>query len=570
MLRKLLKQYYNFNTFRPGQEEIINDILAGKNVIGVMPTGGGKSLCFQLPALMKDGVAIIISPLIALMKDQVDSLRNKNIPASFINSSISPVQIQERWDEIKSGKCKILYIAPERFYSREFTEQLKKINVSLFAIDEAHCISEWGHDFRPSYLRLRYAIDLLGNPPILALTATATPEVRIDIQKQLAIPNASCYITGFDRPNLRYFALRCNDAEKQENILNYAQENDGPGIIYMGTRQKVENMVNFLESYGVSAYGYHAGMESSDRTQIQDDFMNERKKIIVATNAFGLGIDKPNVRFVIHYDLPGTLESYYQESGRAGRDGNPSDCILFYSPQDRFLREFFLSGENPSREIIKEVYSILKAQIDDPILFTYKDITNQLSESVPEMAISSILKTFEKNNIIERPQERSINAYLQFLKPTREIKEMVSARAKTQIALIDYLISTFSGELEQGININVEEIVNSVGVKRDTMARMMKKLQELNAVNYEPPFRGSEIRLLQRIPDEELEKIIDFNMLEDKKNRSFAKLDIMENYVYHFGCRRKYILDYFGEAHPGACGSCDNCLSHEKNERTGF
>ncbi len=560
MLKSLLKQYYGFDSFRPGQEEIINDILAKKNVIGVMPTGGGKSLCFQLPALMMDGVAIIISPLIALMKDQVDSLKNKNIPASFINSSITPAQIQERLDMVKNGKCKILYIAPERFYSREFTEQLRNIKVSLFAIDEAHCISEWGHDFRPSYMRLRYAIEMLGNPPVLALTATATPEVRVDIQKQLAIPDASCYITGFDRPNLRYFALRCNDMEKQENILNYTQKNEGPGIIYMGTRKKVEDMVNFLESYGVAAYGYHAGMETQDRTQIQDDFMNERKKIIVATNAFGLGIDKPNVRFVIHYDLPGTLESYYQESGRAGRDGKPSDCILFYSPQDRFLREFFLSGENPSRQIIKEVYSILKAQIDDPILFTYKDITSQLSESIPEMAISSILKTFEKHNLIERPQERSINAYLQFLKPTREIKEIISARAKTQTALIDYLISTFSGELEQGININVEEIINSVGVKRDTMARTMKKLQDLNAVNYEPPFRGSEIRLLQRTSDDELEKIIDFTALEYKKERSYSKLDIMENYVYHFGCRRKYILDYFGESHSGDCGGCDNCL----------
>lgn len=560
MLKSLLNQYYGFNSFLPGQEEIIKDILDGKNVIGVMPTGGGKSLCFQLPALMMSGAAIVISPLIALMKDQVDRLEKNNIPATFINSSISPNEIQNRLETVKSKKCKILYIAPERFYSREFTEQLKNINVSLFAIDEAHCISEWGHDFRPSYLRLKNAIDMLGNPPVLALTATATPEVREDIKKQLAISDASCYITGFDRPNLRYYAIRCNDGEKMENILNYAQEHDGPGIIYMGTRQKVENMVNFLESYNVSAYGYHGGMESQDRTRIQDDFMNERKKIIVATNAFGLGIDKANIRFVIHFDLPGTLESYYQESGRAGRDGKNSDCILFYSPQDRFLREFFLSGENPSRKIIKEVYSILKAQIDDPILFTYKDITNQLSESAPEMAISSILKIYEKHNIIERPQERSINGYLRFLKPEREVREMVSARANAQLKLMDYLISVFTGELEQGININIEDIVNTTGVKRDTMSRMMKKLQELNAVNYEPPFRGSEVRLLQRIADDDLENIIDFDILEDKKNRSYGKLDTMENYVYHFGCRRKYILDYFGESHAGNCGNCDNCL----------
>ncbi len=565
MLKSILKQYYNFETFRPGQEEIINDILNGKNVIGVMPTGGGKSLCFQLPALMLDGATIVISPLIALMKDQVDNLRNKNIPASFINSSISPAQIQERLDMVKNGKCKLLYIAPERFYSREFTEQLKNIKISLFAIDEAHCISEWGHDFRPSYMRIQYAIELLGSPPVLALTATATPEVRDDIKKQLNIEDASCYITGFDRPNLRYFALKCNDQEKMENILNYAQENCGPGIIYMGTRQKVDNMVNFLEDYGISAYGYHAGMEAEERTKIQDDFMNERKKIIVATNAFGLGIDKPNIRFVIHFDLPGTLESYYQESGRAGRDGDPSDCILFYSPQDRFLREFFLQGENPSAKIINEIYSILKAQVDDPILFTYKDITHQLSESAPEMAVSAALKIFEKYGIIERPEERNITAYLKFLKPEREVKELAGSRSKIQQKIVDHLIMRHTGELEEGININVDEIIRELNIKRDSIARLMKKLQDLSAVNYEPPFRGSEIRLLQRLSEEGLDNLINFSAIEEKKQKSFTKLDIMENFVYHLGCRRKYILNYFGEPHSGACGNCDNCLRNDAN-----
>lgn len=560
MLKSLLNQYYGFNSFRPGQEEIINDILAGKNVIGVMPTGGGKSLCFQLPALMMDGVTIVISPLIALMKDQVDNLRSKNIPASFINSSILPAQIQERLDKVKKGECKLLYIAPERFYSREFTEQLKNIKISLFAIDEAHCISEWGHDFRPSYLRLRSAIELLGKPPVLALTATATLEVREDIKKQLGIPDASGYITGFDRPNLRYCAIKCNDQGKMENILNYTQENSGPGIIYMGTRQKVENMANFLEDYGISAYGYHAGMAPEDRTKIQDDFMNEKKKIIVATNAFGLGIDKPNIRFVIHFDLPGTLESYYQESGRAGRDGNPSDCILFYSPQDRFLREFFLQGENPSAKIINEIYSILKAQVDDPILFTYKDITRQLSESVPEMAVSAALKIFEHHSIIERPEEKNITAYLKFLKPEREVKELSGTKSKIQQRIMDYLIMRHAGDLEQGINLNVDGLTRELEIKKDSISRLMKKLEDADAVNYEPPFRGSEIRLLQRVSENELNKIIDFSAIEKKKKKSFTKLDIMENFVYHLGCRRKYILNYFGEHHSGNCGNCDNCM----------
>lgn len=560
MLKTYLSQYYGFSTFRPGQEEIINDILSGKNVVGVMPTGGGKSLCFQLPALMLDGITIVISPLIALMKDQVDRLNQNHIPATFINSSISPHEIEERLNLIKQGSIRLLYIAPERFYSHEFVEQLKTIKVSLFAVDEAHCISEWGHDFRPSYIKLRHAVEMLDNPPVLALTATATPEVREDIKDQLGIKDASSYVTGFDRPNLQYHVVRCNEAEKMENIFNFTQDTPGPGIIYMGTRQKVESMVNFLEDYGIEAYGYHAGMDPEARKRIQEDFMSEKKKIIVATNAFGLGIDKPNIRFVIHFDLPGTLEAYYQESGRAGRDGLASHCILFYSPQDRFLREFFLQGENPSPKIIREIYSVLKAQIDDPILFTYKDITSQLSESVPEMAVSAALKIFEKHGIIERPRERNITAYLKFLKPEREVRELVGVRSKIQQKIMDHLTTRYTGELEEGLNINIDEMIRELEIKRDSIARLMKKLQESSAVNYEPPFRGSEVRLLERVSNEKLNELIDFLAIEEKKQRSFEKLDIMENFVYHSGCRRKYILDYFGEKSSSACGNCDNCL----------
>ncbi|MFC1613417.1 RecQ family ATP-dependent DNA helicase, partial [Patescibacteria group bacterium] len=564
MLKSLLKQYYGFASFLPGQEEIINDILEKKNVIGVMPTGGGKSLCFQLPALMMDGVTIVISPLIALMKDQVDKLQKNNIPATFINSSIVPNEIQRRLELVKNGDTKLLYIAPERFYSREFTEQLKTIKVSLFAIDEAHCISEWGHDFRPSYLWLKNAIKMLGNPPVLALTATATKEVRDDIQKQLELDAPSIYVTGFDRPNLKYHVKKCSDSEKMEHILDFTKKNLGTGIIYMGTRKKVDNMANFLEDYGIQAYGYHAGMDNQIRKQIQEDFMNEKKKIIVATNAFGLGIDKSNIRFVIHFDIPGTVESYYQESGRAGRDGLPADCLLFYNFQDRFLREFFLKGENPNQKIIIEIYSILKSQINDPILFTYKEITEQLSESVPEMTVSTVLKIFEKHGIIERPQERKITAYLKFIKPEREVQEIISGRSKIQKKLMDYLILKYTGELEQGLNLNIEELLIELDIKRDSVARMMKKLQDERAINYEPPFRGSEVKLLERVSDNELHKIIGFDALQEKKKRSYSKLDMMENFIYHLGCRRKYILDYFGEDHSGNCNNCDNCLRHKK------
>ena len=342
-----LKKYFGFDTFKGNQEPIIRNVLSGRDTFVLMPTGGGKSLCYQLPAVMKKGIAIVISPLIALMKNQVDAMRNFSTDddvAHFLNSSLTKTEIARVKKDVLSGRAKLLYVAPESLTKEENIEFLKNIDISFYAIDEAHCISEWGHDFRPEYRRIRPIIDMIGRSPIIALTATATPKVQHDIQKNLSILDADVYKSSFNRPNLYYEVKSKQDVTKE--IIKYIKNNAGKsGIIYCLSRKKVEEMAEVLKVNGIKALPYHAGMDSATRTMNQDKFLMEEADIIVATIAFGMGIDKPDVRFVIHYDIPKSLEGYYQETGRAGRDGGEGNCIAYYSYNDILKLEKFMQGK---------------------------------------------------------------------------------------------------------------------------------------------------------------------------------------------------------------------------------
>ena len=342
-----LKKYFGFDTFKGNQEPIIRNVLSGRDTFVLMPTGGGKSLCYQLPAVMKKGIAIVISPLIALMKNQVDAMRNFSTDddvAHFLNSSLTKTEIARVKKDVLSGKAKLLYVAPESLTKEENIEFLKNIDISFYAIDEAHCISEWGHDFRPEYRRIRPIIDTIGRSPIIALTATATPKVQHDIQKNLNILEADVFKSSFNRPNLYYEVKSKQDVTKE--IIKYIKNNSGKsGIIYCLSRKKVEEMAEVLKVNGIKALPYHAGMDSATRTLNQDKFLMEEADIIVATIAFGMGIDKPDVRFVIHYDIPKSLEGYYQETGRAGRDGGEGNCIAYYSYNDILKLEKFMQGK---------------------------------------------------------------------------------------------------------------------------------------------------------------------------------------------------------------------------------
>ena len=347
-LTEELKKHFGFDTFKGNQRAIIENVLAGNDTFVLMPTGGGKSLCYQLPSLMMQGTAIVISPLIALMKNQVDAMRNfseEDGVAHFINSSLNKSAIDQVKDDIRNGRTKLLYVAPESLTKDENVEFLRQVNISFYAVDEAHCISEWGHDFRPEYRRIRPIINEIGKRPLIALTATATPKVQHDIQKNLGMIDASVFKSSFNRSNL-YYEIRLKTANIDREIIKYIKSNEGKsGIIYCLSRKKVEEFADILKANGIKALPYHAGMDSQQRSSNQDAFLMEKADVIVATIAFGMGIDKPDVRYVIHYDIPKSLEGYYQETGRAGRDGGEGQCIAFYAYKDLQKLEKFMQGK---------------------------------------------------------------------------------------------------------------------------------------------------------------------------------------------------------------------------------
>lgn len=362
--RQILQKFYGYEDFRPGQKKVVESLLNRNDTVAIMPTGAGKSICFQIPALLFEGVTLVISPLISLMKDQVDSLRQLGIAAVYINSSISKAQLYKDLQDISAGFYKIIYIAPERLTPEYLPNSFENLNISMIAIDEAHCLSQWGHDFRPSYRNILNFTNLLRIKPIIsAFTATATPEVKTDIINLLGLKNPNIFVTGFDRPNLYFSVLR--GEVKDKFVIDYVKKHlDEAGIIYVGTRKDVDALQILLEIKGIKAGRYHAGMTDEERNQMQEDFLYDNLSVMVATNAFGMGIDKPNVRYVIHYNMPKNMEAYYQEAGRAGRDGLSGNCILLYSPQDTQLQKFLISKSTESEIRQQLEYKRLQSMVD--------------------------------------------------------------------------------------------------------------------------------------------------------------------------------------------------------------
>ena len=385
-LHDKLKEYFGFSSFKGNQEEVIRNVLAGKDTFVLMPTGGGKSLCYQLPALIMDGVAIIISPLIALMKNQVDAMRTFSADdgiAHFLNSSLNKAAVTKVRNDVLSGRTKLLYFAPESLTKEDNVSFLRKIKISFYAIDEAHCISEWGHDFRPEYRRIRPIINDIGHAPLIALTATATPKVQMDIQKNLGMLDATVFKSSFNRPNLYYEIRPKRDAARE--IIRYIKQNEGKsGIIYCLSRKKVEELTELLQANDIRALAYHAGMDAAQRAQNQDKFLMEEVEVIVATIAFGMGIDKPDVRYVIHYDIPKSLEGYYQETGRAGRDGGEGHCIAFYSYKDIQKLEKFMQGKPVAEQEIGKLLLMETVSYAESAICRRKTLLHYFGEEYPD------------------------------------------------------------------------------------------------------------------------------------------------------------------------------------------
>jgi ATP-dependent DNA helicase RecQ len=391
-MRRTLRQTFGLAKLRPGQAEVIRSVLEGNNTLAIMPTGAGKSLCYQLPSLHLPGTTVVVSPLISLMKDQVDKLEDAGLDAAQLNSALTTQEHEENLEQIKTEKSDFIFVTPERFTDQKFLAELRKRAISFVVIDEAHCISEWGHDFRPAYLSLGVAVKTLGSPPVLALTATATPEVTVDIEKQLDLGKLQVVKTGIYRANLRFEVKRVtNEREKHEELIRILNGHEGAGIIYAATVKTVEALADWLKAFDFKIEKYHGRMKASDRKRNQDAFMNGELKAILATNAFGMGIDKPDICFVVHYQMPGSLEAYYQEAGRAGRDGEPATCSLFYQLEDRRTHQFFLGGKHPKYNDILAVYQVLETlgAAESPVtLATVQEYANTASDTKVRVILS--------------------------------------------------------------------------------------------------------------------------------------------------------------------------------------
>lgn len=561
--REALLEYFGFTDFREGQADVIHSVLEGRDSVVVMPTGGGKSLCYQLPAVMMDGLTLVVSPLIALMKDQVDSLTAMNIPATFINSSLTYPELSERLAGVRRGRYKLVYVAPERFRNEMFTRAIANTKVSLFAVDEAHCISHWGHDFRPDYLRLGAATERLGKPQIVALTATATAQVRDDIVKQLGLRQPRIFVAGFDRPNLALKVLHtAGEKEKIETIARTMREAMGSGIIYSATRKGVEQLSTSLKMSRLKVEPYHAGMSDQERTRAQDRFMDGEVGAIVATNAFGMGIDKPDIRFVVHYHIPGSIEAYYQEVGRAGRDGLPADCLLLFNYADTRTQQFFIEGNHPPPELIADVYNLIASFGAPRIELAPREISYNLGIK-NEMAITSALTVLEKAGHIERGRSSDAAIVAVLKRPVEAALDAVED-ASVGSRLLRELVFGFDLNDRESSEFNMDEIAVSSHLSTGQVRHWLNRLAAMEIISYRSVFRGKGIHLLDEQPARTLR--IDRKELAARAAAEQWKLRKMIDYCYYQNCLRRFILGYFGDRKRvdrcSTCSSCESAAAH--------
>ena len=558
--RATLRERFGHPDFRPGQARAVEAVLAGRDTLVILPTGGGKSVCYQVPAMQLEGLTVVLSPLISLMKDQVDALGARGIPATFINSSLSQSEIASRFAQVHRGEIKLLYLAPERFDAGTTAERLKTIGVSLLAIDEAHCISEWGHDFRPSYRKVRDIRARLGAPPTVALTATATPEVRKDIARVLGLRDPEVVLTGFDRPNLRWHVVRTkNDAEKDGTLVSILNDRPGLAVVYASTRKTVERVASMLQKHKISAVAYHAGLDDERRRTVQDDFMQERARVIVATNAFGMGIDKANVRLVVHHAMPGSLEAYYQEAGRAGRDGLTADCFLLHAFQDRFTHEFFIKGASPEKAVVADVYATAcrKSAADGSLSLDSAELASAAKGKISDREVESAMRILRHAGAVVESAGDIGYVRVRLLATPERITEELGDGPSMELDLLRALWKMTKGAVADGVALELDRLPPGFGGSM-MVPGMLDDLQSKQMLVWSRVGEGTSMvdrkALIDRWP-------IDWETLERRRLSELSQLEMVQKYAYTDRCRRGFVLRYFGDAAATAsCQQCDNCL----------
>lgn len=563
--RRVLAEVFGFESFRSGQQDIIQAVTIGRDVLGVLPTGGGKSLCFQIPALLRPGVTLVVSPLIALMKDQTQRLRERGVQAGALHGGMPVGEMNDVLNEAASGRVRLLYVAPERLESSTFRKQLQSLRIGLLAVDEAHCISEWGHDYRPSYLSIPQIFDSIPRVPIIALTATATPDVRADVIRALNMTNAVEVVRGFDRPNL---SLRVEDTPwKAEFITKTVRSTEGSLLVYAGSRRRVDTIADELRRRGIDAGAYHAGKSDAERSDVQDAFINGTKAVLVATSAFGMGIDKADIRNVVHADLTLTLEAYYQEAGRAGRDGQPASCTLLYQQQDRRLMEFFIESTYPERSAIDAVYEYVYDRAGVGVGGTPTEAVLADSASIgtnlhiPVAVVNGTLSVLERGGILLRTSPTGTSRIR--MRTSRErLEEFATATRGTHHGVIDAIVRLVGGRaMTHDVDFTVHDFVRRHGFTIPEFSKAIHSLQMARLISYTPPSVGGGI-ILSGARTRPSAIAIDMEALHRRREHAVRKLEVVVRYAESTQCKRTFILHYFGDPEiKGDCGRCSSCLS---------
>lgn len=565
---RILQQYWGFDTFRPFQQEIIESVLDGKDTLALLPTGGGKSICYQVPAHCKPGITIVISPLIALMKDQVYQLRKREIRAEAIYSGMHFKDIDRILDNCIYGSVKLLYLSPERLTSDLAIERLRQMKINLIAVDEAHCISQWGYDFRPAYLRIAEIREWFEETiPILALTATATPEVVDDIQEKLAFRSTNVFQSGFGRPNLAYVVQ--HEEEKTQKLLSIVKNVRGSGVVYVRNRRKTKEIAYFLKNKGIRADFYHAGLSPDERSKKQDAWMNNEIRIIVSTNAFGMGIDKPDVRSVVHMDLPDSLEAYFQEAGRGGRDGKKSYAVLIYNEADKInlLHQYEFSF--PDLKEVRRVYQALGSFLQLAIgsgkgeSYDFDLIRFAKNYDLDTLKTLNCLKILTDAGWLALTEAVYIPSKLKVKVSKEELYDFQLKNRKYDL-LIKTILRTYQGAFSHFVNINEYQLARFMKISGSELDALFENLKLHGIIQFKPQKDKPQLTFLEE-RTETKNLLFDKKLYDFRKKRHKERIDTAIAYAETALCRSRQLLSYFGETESKDCGICDYCLEKNKS-----